>query len=191
MEPLRPVTPAWIARIDNERAERTLKPERLPWAGAALTPCKTTTLSYVRATIAAMNHDTVSAGLWALSGFDPALVHLTELRERFAHLGEDDPIRITLDRLTSVYVEGQCRELLHAAGITSSSDGDLADLIDQYISFEASGATYQQMLACTSDPLGTEIYAYALRLGVLTAHGLAPWKRFAAVIADCHSHLVQ
>ena len=144
--------------------------------------------SHARAAMAAMNHDAITAGLWALSGFDPALVHLAELRERFNHLGEDDPIRITLDRLTSVYLEGQCRELQHGAGITSHNDGQLAHLIDIHLG-PAVGTTSHQILACTSDPLGLEIHGYAMRLGVLTAHGTAPWKRFAAVIADCHSQL--
>lgn len=154
---------------------------------AVLDPAK---MSEDRARIAVMNHDTVSAGLWALSGFDPALVHLAELRERFAHLAEDDPIRITLDRLTSVYVEGQCRELLHAAGITTLIDTQVGGLVNIQLGGLSVDATLQQILACTSDPLAVEIYSYAQHLGVLTAHGTAPWKRFAAVMADCHSHLV-
>ena len=152
--------------------------------GAGLTRLSTAVLSQARAMICAMNHDTVTAGLWALSGFDPALVHVAELRERFSHLGEDDPIRITLDRLTSVYVEGQCHELERAAGITTEAMHELfITRLGNVI------AVTNQILRCTSDPLAIEIGGYAMRLGVLTAHGIAPWKRFAAVMADCHSQL--
>jgi hypothetical protein len=141
-------------------------------------------LSDQRAKICAMNQDTVTAGLWALSGFDPALVHLAELRERFAKLPEDDRIRITLDRLTSVYVEGQCHELERAAEITTEAMHELFTTgLGNVI------AVTNQILRCTNDPLAIEIGGYAMRLGVLTAHGAAPWKRFAAVIADCHSQL--
>jgi hypothetical protein len=142
-------------------------------------------LSDQRAKICVMNHDPVTAGLWALAGFDPALVHLAELRERFAALQEDDQIRITLDRLTSVYVEGQCHELDRGAGVTTEEANNL-------ITDRLAGAIFPvtcTILDCTSDPLGLEIAAYAMRLGVLTAHGDAPWKRFAAVMADCHAQL--
>jgi hypothetical protein len=149
--------------------------------GAALIPFDTVVLSDARAMICAMNHDPVTASLWALAGFDPALVHLAELRERFANLSEDDQIRVTLDRLTSVYVEGQCHELERAAGITTHGFLDLDPTIT---------AVTEHILDCTSDPLGLEICAYAMRLGALTAHGTAPWKRFAAVMADCHAQLV-
>jgi hypothetical protein len=134
--------------------------------------------------MAAMNHDPITAGLWALSGYDPALVHIAELREHFAHLGEDDQIRITIDRLLAVYVEGQCRELLAGAGITTQ---EADNLVTEHI--EDADATILHILACTQDPLGVEVFGYAMWLGVLTAHGLAPWRRFAAVMADCHSQL--
>jgi hypothetical protein len=139
-------------------------------------------MSVVRAKICAMNHDAVTAALWALSGFDPALVHLAELRERFAHLDpEEDPLRITLDRLTAVYVEGQCRELLIGAGITT----DEANIKVEQAIGDPSDVAFQ-VLACTSDPLSMELFGYALWLGSLTAHGKAPWNRFAAVMADCY-----
>lgn len=139
-------------------------------------------MSQARAKICAMNHDTISAALWSLSGFDPALVHLAELRERFINLNPDeDPLRITLDRLTSVYVEGQCRELLHGAGITT----DQANIhVEERIGDPSNVALH--VLACTPDPLAMEIFGYALWLGSLTAHGTAPWKRFSAVMADCY-----
>lgn len=128
-----------------------------------------------------MNHDTVSAALWSLSGFDPALVHLAELRERVAHRDEEDEVRITLDRLVSVYVEGQCRELLIGAGITT----DQANIrVEDAIGDPAEVALH--VLGCTSDPLAMEIFGYALWLGSLTAHGTAPWNRFKAVMADCY-----
>jgi hypothetical protein len=140
--------------------------------------------SEVRAAMAAMNHDPITAGLWALSGYDPALVHIAELREHFAHLGEDDQIRITIDRLLAVYVEGQCRELLAGAGITTPE----ADrLVTERIG--SIDTTTRHILDCTEDPLGLEVCAYAMWLGTLTSHGLAPWRRFAAVMADCHSQL--
>jgi len=145
-----------------------------------LLPCNPIVLSQARAMICVMNHDPVTAGLWALAGFDPALVHLAELRERFATLPEDDQIRVTLDRLTSVYVEGQCHELERAAEITTHSVPKLDPTVTQVT---------EHILDCTSDPLGLEICAYAMRLGTLTAHGDAPWKRFAAVMADCHAQL--
>lgn len=139
-------------------------------------------MSQARAKICAMNHDTVTAALWSLSGFDPALVHLAELREHFTKRGldEEDPLRITLDRLTSVYVEGQCRELLHGAGITI----DEANIKVEQMIGDPSGVA-EHVLACSSDPLAMELFGYALWLGSVTAHGNAPWNRFAAVMADC------
>lgn len=141
-------------------------------------------LSYQRAKLAAMNHDATNAGLWALAAFDPALVHLAELREHFKHLDQEDLLRVTLDRLASVYVEGQCRELIHAAGITTQEAHAL--IIDRLDSRED---TVHRILDCTDEPLAIELMGYAHYLGVLTAHGSAPWRRFAAVMADCHAHL--
>lgn len=152
-----------------------------PWApGRPKT--RLLSLSHQRAKIAAMNHDAISAALWSLSGFDPALVHLAELRERFIDLDpEEDQLRITLDRLTSVYVEGQCQLLLQGAGITT----DEANLkVEQMIGDPSNVAVH--VLACTSDPLAMELFGYALWLGSLTAHGNAPWNRYAAVMADCY-----
>lgn len=140
--------------------------------------------SQARAAIAAMNHDTVNAGLWALAAFDPALVHLAELREHFERLPEEDLLRVTLDRLTSVYVEGQCRELVHAAGITTD---EALEIMTNRLG--GSSETLYHIVACTDHPLAIELLSYAQHLGSLTAHGDAPWKRFAAVMADCHSHL--
>jgi hypothetical protein len=150
----------------------------------AFTHTVSSDVSQVRAKICVMNHDVISAGLWALAGFDPALVHLAELRERFAKLPEDDQIRITLDRLTSVYVEGQCHELIRAAEITTQA----ADLL-AIERLTGADETARHILDCTSDPLALEICAYAMWLAVLTAHGTAPWKRFAGVMADCHAQL--
>lgn len=130
-----------------------------------------------------MNHDTVSAALWALSSFDPALVHLAELREKFAHLNsEEDPIRITCDRLISVYVEGQCQELLNGAGITTE---EANTLVEQRLGNIDQTATHT-LDTSGGDPLAMELFGYALWFGVLTAHGTAPWRRFAAVMADCY-----
>ncbi len=140
--------------------------------------------SQARAKLAAMDHDTVAAGLWALSAFDPALVHLAELREHFKRLSEEDLLRVTLDRLASVYVEGQCRELVHGAGITMG-EAHICALNQLADANEVLG----HILDCTDHPLGVELFGYAQFLGVLTAHGTAPWKRFAAVMADCHAHL--
>ncbi len=138
-------------------------------------------VSVVRAKICAMDHDAVSAGLWALSGFDKALVHFAELREHVGLLDEEDELRISLDRALSVYVEGQCRELLRGAGITI----DEANIrVEETIGDPSPVAVH--VLACTDDPLGMELFGYALWLGSLTAHGKAPWNRFAAVMADCH-----
>lgn len=136
--------------------------------------------SVMRAKIAAMNHDIISAALWSLSGFDPALVHLAEFREHLAHLNEEDPRRHTLDRLISVYVEGQCRELLIGAGITTQ---EADQMTMERIPDPA--PTVFQILACTDHPLAIELMGYALRLGSITAHGQAPWNRFKAVMADC------
>ena len=133
-----------------------------------------------RARMAVMKHDVISAGLWALASFDPALVHLAELRERFATLKEDDGIRIALERLTSVYLEGQCSKLVEGAGITKHD----ADVLITRLSDVDETALH--IVDCTDDPLAMEIMAYALYLGSLTAHGNAPWNRFAAVMADCH-----
>jgi hypothetical protein len=140
--------------------------------------------SQVRAAIAAMDHDAVNAGLWALAAFDPALVHLAELREHFKRLPEEDLLRVTLDRLASVYVEGQCHELLVASGITTQEARAL--LLDR---LGMGDDTMGHILDCTDHPLGVELFSYAQFLGVLTAHDTAPWKRFAAVMADCHAHL--
>lgn len=141
-------------------------------------------LSHQRAKLAAMNHDATNAGLWALAAFDPALVHLAELREHFKHLDQEDLLRITLDRLASVYVEGQCRELIHAAGITTQEAHAL--IIDR---LDGREDVVHHILDCTDEPLAIELMGYAHYLGVLTAHGSAPWRRFAAVMADCHAHL--
>ena len=132
----------------------------------------------------AMSHDTITAALWALSAYDPALVHLAELRETFARrLDEEDPIRVTIDRLIAVYVEGQCTELLSATGITTQeADQLITDRIG-----DTSPVAYH-VLACTSDSLAMEIFAYALYLGALTSHGNSPWNRFAAVMAECHHY---
>lgn len=138
-------------------------------------------LSDHRAKIAAMNHDTVAAALWSLAGFDPALVHLAELREKFRGLDEEDPRRIAFERLLSVYLEGQCRELLVGAGITI----DQANLaVEDRIGDPKEVALH--VLGCTDEPLAMEIFGYALWLGSLTAHGDAPWKRFASVMAECY-----
>lgn len=138
-------------------------------------------VSAMRAKIACMSHDAVTAGLWALSGFDPALVHFAELREHIGKLDEEHLLRISLDRALSVYVEGQCRELLVGAGITT----DEANIKVEQAIGDPSGVALQ-VLDCTDDPLGMEIFAYALWLGSLTAHGKAPWNRYAAVMADCY-----
>ena len=136
--------------------------------------------SEARAKICAMKADAITAALWALSGFDPALVHFAELREHTNKLPEEHQLRISLDRALSVYVEGQCRELLVGAAITT----DAANLlVEQEIGDPADVAFY--VLACTDDPLGMEIFGYALWLGVLTSHGLAPWNRYKSVMADC------
>lgn len=141
-------------------------------------------MSDTRAKIAAMNRDAVSAALWALSSFDPALAQLAELREHFLHtlkLDEEDQLRITLDRLIFVYVEGQCRELLNGAEITT----DQANvLVEERIGDPSETAMH--ILACTDDPLAMELNGYALWLGSLTAHGKAPWSRFAWTMADCY-----
>lgn len=175
MDPLWPVVTPAIATIRNQRAERAFE-QRIRNG--------TWELSEHRAKICAMNHDAVSAALWALSGFDPALVPLAELREHFIRvlkLDEEDPLRITLDRLTSVYVEGQCRELLVGAGITT----DAANLlVEERIGDPSHVALH--ILACTDDPLAMELFGYALWLGSITANGIAPWNRFAAVMADCY-----
>lgn len=136
-----------------------------------------------RAKICVMNRDAINAGLWALAGFDPALVHFAELREHLAQLHEDHPTRVSLDRALSVYLEGQRQELLHVAGITS--DDSVVFDNDDY------SVTMIDVVTCTPDPLGIEIQHYALLLGVLTAHGNAPWKRFAAVMRECKDLVIE
>jgi len=141
-------------------------------------------VSEQRAKICVMSHDVISAGLWALAGFDPALVHFAELREHFGKLDEEHPSRVSLDRALAIYVEGQCRELIAGAGITMDEVSTqaierISDIND----------TLEHILACTTDPLAIEIETYAVYLGLLTAHSDAPWKRFAAVMADCHAQL--
>lgn len=177
-----PVVTPGMATLKNRELERTWgkmgNPQKMP--GSMGRPGNRLS-SHVRATMAVMDHDAIAAALWSLAGFDPALVHLAELRERFRDLDEEDPIRITLDRLMSVYVEGQCRELLIGAGITTE---EASVLVERHIGDPSPVALH--VLACTSDPLAMEIFAYALYLGALTAHGTAPWKRFAAVMADCY-----
>lgn len=138
-------------------------------------------LSQHRAKIAAMNHDAISAALWALAGFDTALIHFAELREKFGDRDEEDPLRISLDRALSVYVEGQCQELLRGAEITTD---EANILVEQRIGDPAEVAMH--VLACSSDPLAMELFAYALWLGSITAHGIAPWKRYAWTMADCY-----
>lgn len=179
MDPLWPVITPAIAAIENARLERIFerrfKPRRI---------AQRSEKSDQRAKMAAMNHDAISAGLWALSSFDPALAQLAELREHFLHtlkLDEEDQLRITLDRLILVYVEGQCQELLNSAEITT----DQANLLVEDRIGDPS-ETALHILACTDDPLAMELNGYALWLGSLTANGTAPWKRFASVMADCY-----
>lgn len=139
--------------------------------------------SVVRAAMAAMNHDPISAGLWALAGFDPALVHFAELREHTRKLSEEDRLRVSLDRALSIYLEGQCYEL----GVAAEVNKALIDsLIDQRIGDTTETAFH--VLGASSDPLMMEVFTYALYLGVLTAHGQAPWRRYAEVMADCFRH---
>lgn len=168
---VRPRTPADVAMMRGE-----------PITAASLTPCRTH-LSQHRAKIASMNGDVITAGLWALAGFDPALVHVAELREHFRHLPEEDQIRTAIDRLISVYVEGQCHELMRGAGITTP---EASYHICQLPGLDE---VTQKAVSCTSDPLILEICGYAKYLGTLTAHGTAPWNRFAAVVNDCHAQL--
>lgn len=136
--------------------------------------------SHVRATMAAMNRDAITAGLWALAGFDPALVHFAELREHLNRLDEGAPSRVSLDRALSVYLEGQCHELVRAAEITREAanaevDRRLGDV----------SSTVFNVLAVSDDPLCLEIMTYAMYLGTLTAHDIAPWRRFVAVMDEC------
>jgi hypothetical protein len=152
--------------------------QRFPKTAAAV-------LSQARAMICVMNHDPVTAGLWALAGFDPALVHFAELREHLGKLNEENPSRVSLDRALAIYVEGQCRELASGAGITID---EASNQIVNHLS--GTEATLDHILACTDNPLAIEIETYAMYLATLTAHGHAPWKRFAAVMADCHAQLV-
>lgn len=134
-----------------------------------------------------MNRDAINAGLWALAGFDPALIHFAELREHLAQLHEDHPTRISLDRALSVYLEGQRQELLHVAGITR--DSDIIVMADSQLPDYS--VTMVDVVTCTPDPLGIEIQHYALLLGTLTAHGDAPWKRFAAVMRECKDLVIE
>jgi len=188
-----PIMLNFMAAFDSRYAADAarLRTQRHQWRGATIDSIPAEllrgapSLSHVRAKIAAMNGDAITAGMWALAGFDPALVHVAELREHFRHLPEDDQIRVAIDRLISVYVEGQCRELIHAAGITTN---EASVLVGQNLT-NHNEVTYQ-ILDCSSDPLALEICGYAMWLGVLTGHGQAPWNRFAAVIGDCHAQLV-
>ena len=74
-------------------------------------------------------------------------------------------------------------ELASGAGIT------IDEASNQIVGHIDNTATFEQILACTSDPLAIEIETYAMYLATLTAHVQAPWKRFAAVMADCHAQL--
>lgn len=126
--------------------------------------------------------DPINAGLWALAGYDPALMHCAEMRERIQAASEDDPQRISLDRFVSVYLEAQCQTLAAAAGVEGR---DINTHLSEAIGETSMATTTYFAVGSTRDPLMLEVVCYAMYLGSFTAHGLAPWNKFAQVIADC------
>ena len=142
-------------------------------------------MSYHRARLAIVDHDAIAGGLWALACFDRALVHFAELRQIWRHRPEDDPLRISLERATQVYLEGQCEELLRSAGITTeAADAEFrAALGDSNIA-----ATYVNGWACTPDPLVADLISYAAHLAALTSHGIGPWRRLDTTYCEMRRH---
>lgn len=125
--------------------------------------------------------DAINAGLYALAGYDPALVHCAELRERNAHRGEYDILRVSLDRFLAMYMEAQGRELAMA---NNMAPYETHRFIDETLKDNLATTTFFAVGA-TSDPLMLDVLTYAMYLGTLTSHGLAPWNRFATVMAEC------
>lgn len=142
-------------------------------------------LSQQRARMAVMRQDPINAALWSLSGYDPALIHFAELRERVSKntklSSADEELEVALDRALSVYLESQNNTLQQAAGVDLK---ELNTLIGDRLG-DGVNTTSIQAIALTHDPLILELFGYALRLGVLTGHSDAPWRRFAAVMAEC------
>lgn len=125
--------------------------------------------------------DPICSGLWALAGYDPALQHFAELREATRHYGPDHRLRVALDRAIGVYLEAQCQTLRDAAEIRA---WEMDQHTSKLIGDDAITAVCYHAIGTTEDPLMIEVFTYALYLGTLTGHGLAPWKKFAAVMDD-------
>lgn len=131
----------------------------------------------------------INAGLWSIAGFDPACQLLAELRELLhSRYPNDHQLLISCDRMLSVYLEAQCDKLRTASGM----DHKQADtLITGLLRGEELDNTIRACTGLTEDPLLVEIAAYAMHLGGLTAHGTAPWRRFATIISACVDEQVQ
>lgn len=140
-----------------------------------------TSMSVARSKMAVMDNDPISACLWALSGFDPALVHFVELREQFRKTGNEQAA-VSMDRALGVYIEGQCDELRRAAAVTPTQADKIFDEAIGVANINKAGV---QAMAITSDPLFLEVFTYAMYLRGLTSHGEAPWNRFIAVLKEC------
>lgn len=125
--------------------------------------------------------DTVVAGMWALAGYDPALQHLAELREASRRFGTDSKVWISLNRMIGVYLEAQCETLRDAAEVRA---WEMDQHTSKIIGDDAITAVCYHAVGTTDDPLMIELFTYALYLGTLTGHGLAPWNKFAAVMDD-------
>lgn len=131
--------------------------------------------------------DPVNALLWALSGFDTALVHFAELRQKLQaypsfDLYGNDNTTVSLDRALSTYVEKQCETLCLAQGVPLS---EVQTTFDAMITDGSATRAFFDILGATDDSLGVELVTYAMYLRCFTAHGEAPWSRAIAVATDC------
>lgn len=140
-------------------------------------------LSHHRAKIAAMANDPINAALWALASYDPALVHFAELRETLAkRYPEDHELTVALSRVLTVYLGEQCTILCDAANVTAK---ELEGLASDKIGDDDINQTLLRAVAGGHDgDLMCDVFNYGLCLGLLTAHGIAPWNRMRAVIHE-------
>lgn len=133
--------------------------------------------------MAVMRQDPINAALWSLAGFDTALVHFAELSETLQkRYPADHDLRVAFDRALSVYLESQY-DTLQQASFMDKKEFDAA--VEERIGRKRTTQTGVYAVALTDDPLILEIFGYALRLTILTAHGEAPWRRFEMVMAEC------
>lgn len=133
--------------------------------------------------------DVITAGLWALAGFDPALQHFAELREHLRAHPADSQLRVSLDRALGVYLQSQCCTIADAVGASQRErDTAILNTCNTDDGVYANGAVAEatlNALLLTDDPLVLEIISYGMHLSTFTSWGPTPFRRLSAVLRDC------